>query len=544
LDHSIPLALLAADTDRTQDFVFESSRLPEIRGASRQLDDLNQEIKQMVEDRIAPYQEKGAACQVVFAGGGGLLALAPEAIAADLVQEIEALYPRRTTLATITAAARPVTAEMLEQGYPPAPEQAFGTLVRWAGTWLRRRKESKPDAPFIPALPHVERCASCQQRPANPATRDEVWGPLCDVCNGKRQAAEREYWFDQFRKETGQPAAETPKTLAEIGQACAARPGHVGFIYLDGDNLGQVLETLPTLQDYRAFSQAIEATARKAVFDALRIVRPAEIEGDPERAKRPVIIHPFEILTIGGDDIMLIVPADQALPIAATITQAFTAGMRERLMQTDVLSSIKTHTYTLSGGVVLADDHNPVRFLRDLAERLQDSAKARLAQDKSNGDAGASHPQTPAAGYLDFQVLTGDMLELDVTRLRAGHPYTLKLPNEARALRLVGRPYTARQVEVLWQGLYALRRQGFPNSQMKQLTAALLGGRQETTLFYLYQRARDRTGAYEVLDNLLHTLQHTDAHDPLPWRKVSNEDRVYSHETVLWDIAELYGYVV
>lgn len=42
-------ALLSADTDRTQDFVFESARLPEIRGASRQLDDLNAEIAELVE---------------------------------------------------------------------------------------------------------------------------------------------------------------------------------------------------------------------------------------------------------------------------------------------------------------------------------------------------------------------------------------------------------------------------------------------------------------------------------------------------------------
>ncbi len=546
MNHSIPLALLAADTDRTQDFVFESSRLPEIRGASRQLDDLNQEIKRIVEKAIAPYQKQAASCQVIFAGGGGLLALVPQAIAADLVREIESLYPRETTLATITAAARPITAEMLEQGYPPNSDQAFGTLVRWAGTWLRQRKESKPTVPFIPALPHVERCVSCHQRPANPETRDTVWGPLCNVCYGKRRAAERTYWFDQFRKETGQPAAEIPKTLAEIGQACAARPGHVGFIYLDGDSLGQVLETLPTMQAYHAFSQAIEAIARKTVFDALKILCPVEIEGDPERAERRVKIHPFEILTIGGDDIMLIVPADHALPIASAISQGFTAGMRAHLAKADVPSSVKTHTYTLSGGVVLADDHNPVRFLRNLAERLQDNAKVRLAKYKRDGDesAGKSPPEAPQMGYLDFQVLTGDMLELDVARLREGYPYTLKLPNETRALRLVGRPYAANQVEVLWQGLQALRRKGFPNSQMTQLTEALLRGRQEATLFYLYQRARDRTGAYDVLESLLRSLQNINARDPLPWRKVSDKDQSYSHETVLWDIAELYGYVV
>jgi CRISPR-associated protein Cmr2 len=470
------------------------------------------------------------------------LALVPQASAAGLVREIEALYPRETTLATITAAARPVTAAMLEQGYPPDPGQAFGTLVRWAGTWLRQRKESKSTAPFIPALPHTERCASCQRRPAKPDTRKQVWGPLCDVCAAKRQVVRHEYWFEEFRRVTGEPVADIPQTLGEIGQACSARPGHIGFIYLDGDGLGQVLETLPTAPAYHTFSAAVEATARDAVFQSLRLLRPATVEGDPEtRAGQRVTIHPFEILTIGGDDIMLITPADCALSIASAIAQRFTAGMRQRLAAADVPAAVKTRPYTLSGGVVLAAAHNPVRFLRDLAEQLQDSAKAQLA--KARRMAAEQSTATPAEGYLDFQALAGDMLELDVAHLRAAYPYMLSSPNTAHPLRLVGRPYTAAQTEALWQGLHALRQKGFPNSQITQLTGALLHGRQEATLFYLYQRARDRTGGYAVLDALLRKLQDTTIGDPLPWRKLSAPDRRYDYETILWDIAELYGYV-
>ena len=72
-------ALLSADTDRTQEYVFESAKLPEIRGASRQLDDLNVQIGKMVKN------EKG---EVILADGGGLLAWVPLDVAADLVLQI------------------------------------------------------------------------------------------------------------------------------------------------------------------------------------------------------------------------------------------------------------------------------------------------------------------------------------------------------------------------------------------------------------------------------------------------------------------------
>lgn len=518
----IPLALLAADTDRTQAYVFESARLPEIRGASWKLDDLNRQIEQMVNDAI--QEAPSPPCQVVYAGGGGLLAIVPQSQAEVLARKIEALYPQETIMATITAAWRPITEAMLEGGYPPDQDAPFGALVRWAGTWLRRRKESKPVVPFIPALPYAERCASCQQRPANPQTLSWTQGPLCDVCRTKRDFAHRDYWFAQVREAVGHPEADAPRTLGEIGRACRARTGYVGFIYLDGDGLGQVLETLPKAKDYTTFSEAVEKSARGAVFDALRRLSPVKVEGDKE-VREPgtgcVTIHPFEILTIGGDDVMLIVPADQAIPVACDISQGFETRMREQLSTSEANES-----YTLSGGIVMADDHNPVRFLRNLAEQLQDIAKAARQKVAVN------------QSYLDFLVLTsGDMAEQNVQRLRQHYPYTLDGPP---TLRLGMRPYRAETLQVLWEGLNDLYQKGFPNRQMSQLADALLSGRREATLFYLYQKARDEH--YLPLDQLLRKVQQPDNNeDPLPWIR-SEQKEEHDFATALWDIVELYSF--
>jgi hypothetical protein len=81
---------------------------------------------------------------------------------------------------------------------------------------------------------------------------------------------------------------------------------------------------------------------------------------------------------------------------------------------------------------------------------------------------------------------------------------------------------------------------------MTLLSKALLQGRREATLFYHYQYQREQRvkrdeSAYGILEKVLTTLQNTDSRDPLPWQAVAGE--AYSHETVLWDIAELYDFI-
>lgn len=555
------LALVVADTDRTQDYVFESAKLPEIRGASSQLAMCNIKLKQLTE------QYGG---EVIYAGGGSLLAWAPCAKAPALVQAIEALYLKWTMVATITTAWRPVTPEMLEHGYPPDENAPFGSLVRWAGTWLRRAKESRAAPPFITALPHVERCASCQLRPVDPRTLPYYpdW-PLCAVCREKRRFARRDAWFDKFQvfladhpqwrkqyygqqqpfEKLGDPelAHWLPQDLSELGAACRERSGNVGFIYLDGDEMGKAFQQIPTQEGYTALSKATDMAARTAVMSALaEYLTPISVAPSPARyqvdelpepaqldAQGRMRIHPFEIITIGGDDLMLIVPADKAIPIAATISQRFQTQMQALLAEQPLPDALKEHAYTLSGGVVLASDHNPIRVLRDLAHELQDLAKAARQ---------AAHGKQESEGYLDFMVLkSADMLERDISHLRQHYPYTLHKPS--KDLSLVGRPYRASQLLALWKALVVLRETNFAKSQLENLAAALLKGRQEATLYYLYQQARDRKGQYAKLDAALAVVQKQDVADPPPWVQWSGPNDLYSHKTALWDIAELYRFV-
>ena len=573
------LAILSADTDRTQDYVFESTRLPEIRGASALLDELNRgwprddyevgDVRQPANTReifvrlglpTRRHKDDDDPDCIIYAGGGGLLALVPKVHADDLAEAIEQLYAQETDKATITCDWRPVTPEMVLQGYP---DGGFGGLVRWAGTWLRRRKEDKTPGPFYEALPHTVRCHSCRTRPAHDRYSFPDW-PLCAVCYGKRNYEGREAWFYRFQQFlvehpdllyyaefSTKPAPPylanwnndtlrpVPQDLSELGQASRAKPGYVGLIHLDGDGLGETFFKSETAHAFRQFSQKIEEATQSVVLQALTThLRPAKVQASKAREEanvKPapgewVWIHPFEIITIGGDDVWLIVPGDRAIPIAVAISTAFTeAGLR---------SPQDNRPCTLSGGVVIADDHNPVRILQEVTKELARNAKrARKEKEKEKGvEAGYA-----GMGYIDFHILkSADMLDRRVSTIRDLYPCTFG------GLQLLARPYPADRLTALWKDLQQLRahKGGFPNSQMHLVAEALLRGRMQSTLFYEYQRARDRDGHFEHLDAALRTAQAQGVEHPTPWVDVKRLTAYqYTHRTALWDIAELYDFL-
>lgn len=531
--NSVSQALLAADTDETQAYVFESNKLPEIRGASRQLDLLNERIGQMVQ-----------ACpgDLIYAGGGSLLAEVPAAAAAQLVQQIERLYPQETGVATISADWRIL----------PPSWTCFGDLVRWAGHWLRRRKESKAPPPFYETLPHQTRCRSCQKRPAETHYSVQLpdW-PICHICFAKRETGG--IWFSRFEghlrrqpslyqdyfhnaPHTNMP--DMPHTVDEIGQACRARPGYMAVLYLDGDRVGQLLEKIQDKADYRQLSRDIDEATWQSVFTALaKHLRPAVVRGSDLRqeasrvsgAGEDVLIYPFEIITIGGDDLLLIVPADKAIPIALEIGQGFQSEMGKRGA---AANKVEWGELTMSAGVILADDHTPVQMLVKLAKELLQEAKR------------SDHKE----GSLDFHILkSADMLDDRVEKVREQYPYTLKYKIRGGwDLSLLSRPYSYPDMDRLWRGLHQIRGGGVATGQMQMLAESLLLGRAEATLFYHYQLKRHggfsgSSLGYQALDQLLKTITGLDDRHPYPWQEWREGNVRY--RTPLWDMAELYEFV-
>jgi len=582
IDPDAPVVILSADADRVQDYVFESARLPEIRGASMLLQDLNKKAAEKISEAVDPR------C-VIYQGGGSLLALVPDDVQLlrQLKSEIEALYPRQTEIATTTCIYHRTTVGQLLAGYgeftreevnalrkrhpaewqriaagygvydengaPPdevSPKafdahRGFGQLVKLAGMKLRRRKDDRSLVPFYETLPHAQRCRSCGQRPAT--ERYHWYGeentPLCRPCylkiKGRRDT--RSFWMKRFEDSLGDTARRSAyyagytsenvgiaNDLNEIGQDCETRTGkrYVGFIYADGNSVGRLLETCQTITDFQQISEALRKATAEAVYRALaELARPAKVKREESTPPDDVVIHPFEILAIGGDDVLLIVPGDLALPLAARICELFGQGMEE-------LSLPDGAAVSMSAGVVIADAHNPVRILRDVAAQLLKGGAKRRTHDDGK----------PA---VDFLILKSQsMLRRDVDDLRAAYP--IKLPDETSgsALRLTSAPYTLEEMKIILNLLRRMRKTDFPKSQLQQLIEALHRGRMWGSLHFLYQKVRHRDRRAGKIFDAITEKWPFEKWDPIPWNRVRDDpDSEVKYTTILPDLADLYDLV-
>jgi len=242
----------------------------------------------------------------------------------------------------------------------------------------------------------------------------------------------------------------------------------MGVIYADGNNLGDWFQEADTFEEYRERSQSVIDAVHKAIEHALR----------KHCVSRS---HTFEVILVGGDDVLLIVPASDALPVAHAICQSFEDEMGDGQR-------------TMSAGVVIADHHTPVYFLRRLAKDLLKNAK-----------------QDARGSTIDFLVLKGQgtrSAEQARERTTLG-PETLILNHG---------PYTLDDLQQLIDHVRLGKQSGFSRSQLHALRASLQQGRQASALTFLYQQARAGDKAAAFLGTFAETWSD-EAHETPPWRE-------------------------
>ncbi len=311
--------------------------------------------------------------------------------------------------------------------------------------------------------------------------------------------------------------------LSEIASAGSGKTeGYVGFIYADGNNIGRQVEVSKSLAEYKEKSRALSRALPRLVNEALARhlqVKPNVLRRQKGGGTVPVTVHPFEIVTIGGDDLLLIVPGDRALAIARDICAGFA---------TDPELADLFDRPTLSAGVVIADCHTPIYFLRDLAEQLLKNAKKRVRD--------MAEPE----GTVDFLILKSQTTlatSLDHQRGRPPLQFTSSSPKEK--LVLTGRPYTLVELDRLVESAQTLKGAGMAGSQLQGYRRALRRGRLQASIYFLYQYARAKGDTHEALKQVFQSWQMLDEDRLPPWLGLSPK-RDYSRYWTPWaDIIEV-----
>lgn len=409
--------LVAFDTDRIKDYVFATNSLKEIRGASA--------ILVEIEDNRT-YNGVQESDIVYSAGGGGAFFAKDKEQAFQLVQQIENDFRNDTGNASVTAVA--VCEDTSQKDW-------YKKLKTAAILAMQKKKASKAELTQLPLEPYMRPCASCGQLPAQIRYyRDQSGDLLCSTCYEKRKEGtdKRKGYFKKFIKSISinHPLhnADLPQDLNELGEIDGT--GYVGFIKIDGNRMGALFEEISTPEQDRIFSRSVKEKIEDIVYKAI---------SQPCKKSKTL---PFEIVLIGGDDIMLFTTVKMALDISIKILHQF------EIESTGILqkAGIKKEKLTMSAGVVLCHSNFPIPLLTDIGEVLLKNAKLKAAKVKYD------------TSTIDFQVVTGSMIDIE----------------SARALVPYHRPYTHQQMSKLLQYARDFKKADIPTSQLQMIYEACL----------------------------------------------------------------------
>jgi Cas10/Cmr2, second palm domain len=529
--------LVVIETQRVKHYLLASPILRETRGASLLLDRLNRIHTRALAERRFPDAE------VVYLGGGSGRLLFPRVEeAARFAAEVQELYRRETGNARVAVE---VVEREAGEGFPAWVARGVGQaqarkLGRMEGTPLLGGRWLRP-------------CSSCGAEPAEVFHRD-VQGPhhLCAPCHAKRRQVGRLYREVKPPARPRLPAAEELRrnypdhvltTLAEragagaavslpqdfdgIGDAAFPR-GYVGLIYADGNAMGEAMRRMaaefPGDEEARGAYAAFSAIADAATREAAAVAVLSEVARSGREGTEPVVHLPAELILAGGDDLILMVPADRALAVAGSFVADFQRRSRE-LQEEWVAAGRLSRPFapeglTISAGVVLAHASFPASQLLERAGDLMKSAK-RLAAGSTEGT-------------VDFEVVheAGSAPALE----RRRQEYEGALPSGA-PLRRTERPYTVSGLGRLLELLRRLRAAAVPRGKLKELYQGLFVPSIPAAQFAalsIKERLR-ATGALGQgpLAELFAELNH------FPFRRRDGE----AWTTPLTEVVELYDFV-
>lgn len=516
--------LIQIEVPSIKSYVFGTDSLNEVRGASALLDQLNRcEMKRILCECLGK-----SVIEQVYANGGAAQFMAQTADEAAVEVACRSLvrYLRDQTAGEVRAA------------YGFAPLQGvdgYREAARLAHYRLRCQREFGGFRYSVPTLPMVQECFSASHLPVAHQLNWSVegTGPLSKSSYRKRQAGREARagdlwcgWMHCLREVGPWPAEASWSTLrckefAEIGKR-SSKHGYLGVVYADGNAMGKALQSLDRLETCRHFSMIVDQSIRTACYSGLAEVTGNEIEQVRRKAdqdfsslRSSVRALPADILLLGGDDLLVALPADRALDFALHVSSEFERLTREKIaaLSDDFArqffrEQIGDRGLTISCGVAIAPSTHPFYLLLNLAEELLRNAKRPVG-------VGITGAASDSAARVDFHVVAG-AASLPIERVRN------EISGIETAVPRTLRPLTVKQLRSLRAAVGELRRTNFPRSKLHELEdAALAEEKQQVTVRVREIFARCRHGGERshrrALWNAVHELCPEDHSVDFPW---------------------------
>jgi hypothetical protein len=213
-----------------------------------------------------------------------------------------------------------------------------------------------------------------------------------------------------------------PDDLAEL-----AAGDYVALLHADGNGIGQRYKPRRK-EGADAFpGDKIAAEAHgEAFFHSMRVaVRRSLVDALRKTFKEPSAKWPYELLMLGGDDLLLVCRASLALEFAckyATELSKYTLADGQPL--------------TIAIGIAIAQKSYPLHRLHELAESLASSAKRLYRSLPDPPEAAMGKPSV-----IDWQVVTQSWFEGVAEARRHSDGIAYAVDGQTETLLLTGRPY-------------------------------------------------------------------------------------------------------
>ncbi|TDD49643.1 Cas10/Cmr2 second palm domain-containing protein [Saccharopolyspora elongata] len=258
------------------------------------------------------------------------------------------------------------------RGKLPTATLRAGTFVggNYAEAKLSPAKREDTWSPAVSDWPPGRPCGWCYSWPATPNNADEENNRLCGECAQRKAAAidaEQGERMPRQEKELLSRLGTTtrvPNMMKDLAKLSSGGT-HVALIYADGNAIGKFIGDLHTMRHEKRARELLQKVTKvidESTWEAL-VAAVREI-WDSDTAP-PVIPH-----LVGGDDVLISVPADRAWDFVRKLQSEFSRVIGNATGGTGVTPP------SLSAGIVFHRHIKPLHVMHDLVSTLLRSAKA------------------------------------------------------------------------------------------------------------------------------------------------------------------------
>jgi len=520
-------ALVAFDTDKIKSYIFATSALKEIVGASALIDSFNRD------EIFSIIKEQDPTAEKVYADAGAGLFKVNASRADNIVIDVEKSFRKTMPSGSISGAWVP-------------EEDDFKLQYELLSLKLRQKKDGKiyyytpPGAGIF-----IKNCTSCGndyacQHEEDGTIERDVAGEdyLCIDCWKKRKkdreikrqismlkksherSKDSDNYFlwsrlaDSLKEKNPEIYnkdgffARPPETFSDLAEMSEPK-NYMALVYADGDGFGNEISRLSTIEEIRKFSDVVDSSIFEAMLECI------------DKHLQPVGGYfPFNILFHGGDDLVMVTKADKGIDVAKDFCEIFSQNAQKA-----------GFNLTMSASVTITHGKYPFINLLSLGENSLAFAKNRGAQRRKKNPGLFDH-----TGFINFQVIhssSGRSFQEDYQTVYTGE--SSQDNGSAKKMLRTLRPYTPQEIEKLLALIDDF--QEFPRNKLYVLQESIFMGYNNSVLQMMSVISRLSENNRHLVFNALEKFAPHKGQCIPPWIKIGKGENVFA--SPFMDIVEL-----